>query len=85
MNLKFRGFAPDSLCLCHTPEFLRQMPTQEFHSLLQFLNAESEPHLYLPLVLINSVNAHDDKLEVICSDLLNGHFGALCAQAVISV
>jgi hypothetical protein len=85
MNLKLRGFAPDSPCLCHTTEFLRQMPTPESHSLWQALNAESEPHLYVPLVLINSVNAHDDKLQAICSDLLNGHFGALCAQAVISV
>jgi hypothetical protein len=25
---------------------------------------KSEPHLYVPLVLINSVNAHDDKLQV---------------------
>jgi hypothetical protein len=85
MNLKFRGFAPDSLCICHTTEFLRQMPTPQFLHLWQFLNAESEPHLYVPLVLINSVNAHDDKLKVIYSDLLNGHFGALCAQAVICV
>jgi hypothetical protein len=73
MNLKFRGFAPDSPCLCHTTEFLRQMPTPESHSLWQFLNAESEPHLHVPLVLINSVNAPDDKLQVISSDLLNGH------------
>jgi hypothetical protein len=85
MNLKFRGFAPDSPCLCHTAEFLRQMPTPESHSLWQFLTAESEPNLYVPLVLINSVNAHDEKLQVICSDLLNGHFGALCSQAVMSV
>jgi len=54
MNLKFRGFAPDTLCLCHTAEFLRQMPTPESYILWQFLNAESEPHLYVPLVLINS-------------------------------
>jgi hypothetical protein len=85
MNLKFRSLHQTVCASTTSQNYWDKYQHQNLTVWWKKLNAESEPHLDVPLILINSFNACDDKLKVICSDLLNGHFGALCAQAVRSV